>query len=133
MHEKLLSRRTFTSIAGGLLGWAFTSGTRSGKSALAYWLAEANVHRDPDSWPLFRGDTLSTGSSSSTLPQQLDMLWKFTVEDGAFEATPAIVDGTCYIGDFDGAVYAIDLNTGKERWKTPWSAFRLKSKTASSG
>lgn len=68
-------------------------------------------------WPLVRGDALATGVAASSLPDSLDLLWKYTVPKGAFAATPLIVDGTVYIGDLDGAMRAIDLATGAEKWK----------------
>ena len=69
-----------------------------------------------DDWPLFRGDACSTGTARGQLPDQLSVLWKFTVEKGAFEGTPVIADGVIYIGDLDGRIYAIDLQSGKSKW-----------------
>lgn len=73
--------------------------------------------RSQAEWPLFRGDAQSTGVASGALAENLDLLWKYTVPEGAFEATAAIVDGTVYVADLDGEIYALDLTTGKERWK----------------
>jgi outer membrane protein assembly factor BamB len=67
-------------------------------------------------WPIFRGDQIATGVAKGTLPENLDVVWKFEVENGAFEGTPAIVDGIAYIGDLDGEVYALDLKTGTKKW-----------------
>jgi hypothetical protein len=49
------------------------------------------------SWPLFRGDPQSTGTSSATLPNDLKEAWRFEVKDGAFEGTAAIVNGTVWL------------------------------------
>jgi outer membrane protein assembly factor BamB len=68
-------------------------------------------------WPLFRGDAQATGVAKSTLPEKPALLWKFTVEKGAFEGTAAIVDGVAYIGDLDGTLYALDLSTGEKKWE----------------
>lgn len=70
-----------------------------------------------DDWPLFRGDAHSTGVSRGTLPEKLDVLWKFAVPGTAFDSTPAIVDGVVYLGDMDGRLYALDLATGEKRWE----------------
>jgi outer membrane protein assembly factor BamB len=68
-------------------------------------------------WPVFRGNAQSTGVATSTLPEKLELLWKYPVENGAFEATPVVVDGVVYVGDLDGTFYAIDLHSGQPRWK----------------
>ncbi len=81
------------------------------------------IESDANSWRLFRGDSSSTGVAKSPLPDELDVVWKVTVEDGGFEATPAIINETCYIGDLDGTLYAIDLNTGNLRWKKKTASF----------
>jgi len=67
-------------------------------------------------WPTFRGDPLQTGSAADKLPAQLEVLWKFETKD-AIEATAAIVNGVVYVGSFDEHFYALDLATGKEKWK----------------
>ena len=53
-------------------------------------------------WPLFRGNPQSTGVAPQPLPEPLQLIWKFSVAQGAFEGTPAIQDGVVYIGDMDG-------------------------------
>lgn len=74
-----------------------------------------------ENWPLFRGDSKSTGVARSPLPDELEVVWEFTVAKGAFEGTPAIVQcgdkKVVYIGDLDGKVFAIDLDTGKQLWE----------------
>ncbi len=68
-------------------------------------------------WPLVRGDALASGVASSRLSTELDVLWKFTLADGSFEATAILADGKVYVGDFDGTFYALDLQTGTPLWK----------------
>jgi len=67
-------------------------------------------------WPLFRGNPLQTGVATSGLPEKLEVLWQFKTGD-AIEGTAAIVDGVVYIGSLDERLYAIDLATGKQKWK----------------
>ena len=48
---------------------------------------------------------------------------RWTVETGAarslgFHGTPTVVDGTAYIGGYDGSMYAYDVETGERVWKT---------------
>ena len=70
-----------------------------------------------DSWPLFRGNATATGVAASKLPEDLDVLWKFTVDKGAFEATAVIGDGLVFLGDLDNRFYALDLRDGKKLWE----------------
>jgi outer membrane protein assembly factor BamB len=68
-------------------------------------------------WPVFRGNAQATGVAESSLPDRPELLWKYAVDKGAFEATPVVVGDTVYIGDLDGVFYALDLKSGDERWK----------------
>jgi polyvinyl alcohol dehydrogenase (cytochrome) len=45
----------------------------------------------------------------------LKQLWFFNAKD-TVTATPAVVGGVAYVGDWSGNFYAIDLKTGKPRW-----------------
>src|SRR5262245_34437400 len=74
-------------------------------------------------WPLFRGNPLQTGVASSALPADLVVRWKFKTKD-SIEAAAAIVDGVVYAGSFDEHLYALDLKTGKEKWKVKLGAIR---------
>jgi outer membrane protein assembly factor BamB len=67
-------------------------------------------------WPTFRGNPQQTGVSPEKLPDKLDVLWKFATKD-AIEGTAAIAGGVVYVGSFDEHLYALDLATGKEKWK----------------
>jgi outer membrane protein assembly factor BamB len=67
-------------------------------------------------WPIFRGNPHQTGVAASTLPERLDVLWTFATKD-AVESTPAIANGVVFVGSFDENLYAIDLVTGRERWR----------------
>ena len=70
----------------------------------------------PDAWPVFRGDAESTGVAAVSLPEALDLVWEWKVPNGAFEATPVIAEGVVFIGDLDGNLFALDLQTGRPRW-----------------
>ena len=88
--------------------------------SLADELAKKTYAANED-WPSFRGDGKSTGVARTQLGDELEVLWQFKVKNGAFEGTPAIVGGkqkTVYIGDLDGHLFALDLDSGEERWKT---------------
>src|SRR5258708_6404785 len=66
-------------------------------------------------WPQFRGNARLTGVASDA-PATLSLKW--TYEGGeSFESSPAIADGVVYAGAGNGDLLAIDLETGKLRWK----------------
>jgi outer membrane protein assembly factor BamB len=70
----------------------------------------------PDNWPVFRGNALQTGVAGSKLPDDLEIVWKFTAKDG-FEGAACIVNGIVYVGCEDGHLYALDLKTGAKKWE----------------
>jgi outer membrane protein assembly factor BamB len=121
-----LPNGTSTSFVAAFLGTLFaftgcgTSPTHVAHAAAAAKTGDAakspaeTISHD---WPLFRGNPQSTGVASGDLPERLEVLWRYRVEKGAFEGTPAIVDDTVYLGDLDGRVFAINLADGKLRWQ----------------
>lgn len=70
----------------------------------------------PD-WPTFRGSPESTGVREVKLPDELTERWVFRCKDSV-EGAPAVVDGVAYIASTDKHLYAVDLATGQEKWKT---------------
>src|SRR5947209_2483007 len=71
-------------------------------------------------WPLFRGDPLQTGVAADPLPDRLALRWQMPTgsgQTGRIDGAAAIVNGTVYVGSFDEFLYALDLATGKPRWK----------------
>jgi len=70
----------------------------------------------PTDWPVFRGNAEQTGVARGSLPEKLDLLWKFSTQD-SIEGAPAIVGSVVYVGSFDEYLYALDLVSGKEKWK----------------
>src|SRR5258708_27428941 len=66
-------------------------------------------------WPQFRGNPRLTGIGSE-VPANLSLKW--TYEGGeSFESSPVIADSVVYAGAGNGDLLAIDLETGKLRWK----------------
>src|SRR5262245_40369157 len=67
-------------------------------------------------WPIFRGNPLQSGVATAMLPDQLEVRWKLQFKDG-FDGAAAIVGGVVYAGSYDEHLYAIDLASGKQKWK----------------
>jgi outer membrane protein assembly factor BamB len=63
---------------------------------------------------MFRGNPQHTGVCSSDV-RDLKVLWKFHT-DHMVRSTPAVVDGTVYIGSNDRHLYALDARTGEQKW-----------------
>ena len=67
-------------------------------------------------WPQFRGNPQLTGVSESVPPNELKLLW--THDDcEAYDSSAAIVAGVVYVGCGDGNLLALELDTGKLKWK----------------
>ncbi len=69
-----------------------------------------------NSWPQFRGNQRLTGVATSTPPASLSLLWKFEIGE-SIDSSAAIVDDVVYVGAGTGDLVALDLATGKLRWK----------------
>jgi polyvinyl alcohol dehydrogenase (cytochrome) len=52
---------------------------------------------------------------STQTAKDLKQIWFFNAKD-TVTATPAVVDGVAYVGDWSGNFYAVDIKTGKPRW-----------------
>ncbi|HEV3203334.1 MAG TPA: PQQ-binding-like beta-propeller repeat protein, partial [Gemmataceae bacterium] len=85
--------------------------------------AEPNTKVDHSNWFVFRGNPLQTGVVQGDLPQPLEIRWSFQTKDSV-EGTAAIANGAVYIGSFDEHLYALDVETGKEKWKFKGGPFK---------
>ena len=74
-------------------------------------------------WPVFRGNMQQTGVAAAKLPDQLKVRWQFKAKDG-IESTAAIAGGTVFIGSYDEHLHALDLKTGREKWKYKGAVFK---------
>jgi len=109
---RFLALLTAFGIAGGHLlrpGEAARSRAHRGSSRAAIGLA-----RCP--WPKFQGNAQNTGvglGSGATGRKK----WVFRT-GGVIRSAPAIgCDGTVYVWSFDGNLYAVSADTGKEKWR----------------
>ena len=57
------------------------------------------------------------GSTRSGGPTQLHgLVWKFKT-GGPVHSSPVISGGVAYVGSWDGYLYAVDIQSGQEKWK----------------
>jgi len=80
---------------------------------IAMMLIAASAYAD---WPIFRGDALMTGVGQANLPDQLEEKWTFKAA-GPIEGVPVVVGGVVYFASFDKYLYALNVATGKQKWK----------------
>src|SRR5579863_5101825 len=69
-----------------------------------------------DEWPQFRGNPQLTGVAEGVVPAELKLLWTYEAGD-SIESSAAISGGVVYVGAQTADLLAIDLGTGKLRWK----------------
>ena len=69
-----------------------------------------------DDWPQFRGNPQLTGVATGSVPANLKLLWTYDAGE-SIESSAAISGGTVYVGSQSKDLLAIDLATGKLRWK----------------
>jgi outer membrane protein assembly factor BamB len=81
-----------------------------------YAIAKPPVRASAHEWPMFRGDPQLTGVAQSTLPDELQVRWRYETPE-AISSTAAIVDGVVYVGSDVGTLYALDLASGQLKWQ----------------
>jgi polyvinyl alcohol dehydrogenase (cytochrome) len=106
-------------MAGTLMGAAVLAGC--GASTPSTSSADTSMVPGPWDWPTYGHDAQHTFHGRTTLTEAtvatLRKAWLFRTGD-AVTATPTVVDGTVYVGSWDDYFYAVNLETGKLRWKT---------------
>ena len=66
---------------------------------------------------MFRADLAHTGVyKGQGIPKFSQVKWKFHT-DGQVISSPAVADGTVFVGSTDGNLYAVDLASGAQKWK----------------
>lgn len=85
-------------------------------AGLAAFSAARVASQTGDGWAQFRGNHLNTGVSTAAIPPELKLYWSYEAGD-VIESSAAILDGTVYVGSGKGDLLALDLWSGKLKWK----------------
>ncbi len=76
-------------------------------------------------WPE-RGSVLAFDAESG------DLRWRYGTDDGVI-STPAVLDGTVYVGSSDATLYALDAAAGETRWSFETDGPIMSSPTCAGG
>ncbi len=81
--------------------------------AYGYW--EANLSFSPSEWPVFRHDNQRSGYVRTDVPADVRPVWK--KQFGTKLSQPVVAGGLLLVSAVDAhTVYALDAQTGQERW-----------------
>src|SRR5258707_5211538 len=79
-------------------------------------VSTVTLAKDPGA-AMFRGNPSHTGVYDAVgVPKLTGVKWKFHT-NGLVISSPAVANGTVYVGSTDGNLYAVDLRSGTQRWK----------------
>ncbi|RAP75756.1 PQQ-binding-like beta-propeller repeat protein [Paenibacillus montanisoli] len=84
---------------------------------------EAAIPAQGANWPMFHGNAQHTGEALDELSPELQLAWSHLTDGTILTSSPAIVDGSVFIGTRDengteqNSVLSLDLKTGRENWK----------------
>jgi outer membrane protein assembly factor BamB len=68
-----------------------------------------------DWWPMFHHTENQTGFSTSTAPNDNEVLWSYET-DYFISSSPNVVDGKVFIGSLDKKFYCFDMISGENLW-----------------
>jgi eukaryotic-like serine/threonine-protein kinase len=117
--------RVFTAVVVGAAATGFSWGSPCAcgqpadddpKAGVPGVAATSRPTDEPPAVTLFRGGPGRTGVvSGSQLPEHPAVRW--TTRLAGFPGEPLLADGTIYVGDFKGTLYAIKASDGSIRWQ----------------
>jgi glucose dehydrogenase len=70
---------------------------------------------EPADWPMFRFSLDHSGynASEQVLKPPLELKWRYRANSGSkANSSPALVNGTIYVGSGDSMIYALDAKAG---------------------
>jgi outer membrane protein assembly factor BamB len=80
---------------------------------------------DQNSAVFFRANASRTGYFDENGPanDKVKKLWSFKTENSRIEASPVVYDSMLYLGSSGDHLYAIDISTGTEQWRSDSTGF----------
>jgi eukaryotic-like serine/threonine-protein kinase len=85
-------------------------------------LASSQAPSTSSEWRQFRGNPRLTGVAPSVPPDTLKVIWSYQAGE-AILSSPAVAEGVVYVGVGNGDLIAVDLASGKLRWKYSTKSF----------
>lgn len=70
-----------------------------------------------DAWPLFRGTPACSGIAIGDAERSPRIEWVYSAAKESFTASPVVAEDLVYLGGNNGTFYAVELGTGRLRWK----------------
>jgi len=92
----------------------------------------ASVHSTQYPWSMFRHNLRHTGYTESPAPNTNRTQWTYTTKD-AVVSSPAVANGTVFVGSANGKVYALDQYTGEHLWGFTTGGFVFSSPAVAGG
>lgn len=92
-----------------------------------------NEEYDESTPAFFRANANRTGyfDKSGPVNDKVEKLWSFKTENRRIEASPIVYDSTLYLSSRGDHLYAIDITTGIEKWRSDSTGFFRSSATVS--
>jgi outer membrane protein assembly factor BamB len=97
-------------------GWISASSAASAFILAWLVLAPLAAQTPAPAWSQFRGTARLSGVATAAPPATLAVKWTYDAGESV-ESSAAIADGVVYVGSTKGELLALDLETGKLRWK----------------
>ncbi|MCC7492534.1 MAG: PQQ-binding-like beta-propeller repeat protein [Fimbriimonadaceae bacterium] len=66
-------------------------------------------------WPMYRGSPGGSAYTPQRLALPLSLKWEFATKDCVY-SSPAVANGSVFIGSTDKQLYGLDVDSGAERW-----------------
>jgi len=124
LARRSLDETAATQFRGGLRNRGYVDATVP-EDVTVDWTIPVNRgdHTAAKSTPVAVGGDIVVAGDTGTVRRvsaEGEVAWSTDVEPTTrgVHGTPAVANGTVYVGAYDGAMYAFDVETGERRWRT---------------